>query len=81
MNTEHTFFENDEGTIHLIVGGKHEYFFPCPHCTPSYLTYKPVIETKNICYNAKTDRCSFCYEPECELAGCQPEIVCGERSK
>jgi len=75
MKGKHAFSENNEGLVHLIVDNKHEYFIPCPHCMPSYLTYNPKIETKNICYNADSDRCKFCYEPECELAGCIPEVV------
>lgn len=35
----------------------------------SYFTFKTDIETAHICYNANTDLCKKCEEPECELAG------------
>jgi hypothetical protein len=35
----------------------------------SYFLFKTDIETADVCYNANTDLCKKCEEPECELAG------------
>lgn len=71
-NHNHSFFHDEETWVHLIVNDKDEYFFPCPHCAPSYLTYKPEIKTHEICYNMGTEICDNCHEPECRYAGCNP---------
>ena len=61
---EHVFENIPDGWIHLDVDGE-EYAMQCPHCSPSYLTYKPEIHTEDICYNAGSDLCKNCFEPEC----------------
>ena len=56
-----------EGWIELAVE-REGYAFPCPHCRPSYFTFKPDLRKENVCCNAGTDVCKSCYEPECELS-------------
>lgn len=65
---DHKFIENEQGWVNLTVG-EETYQFPCPHCNPSYLTYKPeIVEASKICVNAGKDLCKECFEPGCELA-------------
>ena len=67
----HTYFHTDDGWIHIIVydeEGEHEYFTPCPHCSPSYLTYRPEITSRQLCWNAHSELCEKCFEPECDFA-------------
>ena len=55
------------GYIEMAVDDDH-YVFPCPHCSPSYLLYKPEIHIEDMCVNANTVLCKICYEPECEYS-------------
>lgn len=51
-----------------IAVDSEKYVIPCPHCSPSYLLFKPKFTLMEICYNAGSDLCNKCYEPECELS-------------
>ena len=64
---EHDFWIEESDMIGLGVGGN-EYALICPHCAPSYFTYKPEILKSEICINAKSELCFGCREPECELS-------------
>ena len=45
------------------------YVIPCPHHSPSYLTYKPTFhDTSKLCVNEETEICKKCYEPGCSLS-------------
>ena len=64
----HSYFHTEDGWIHIIVNDVDEYFIPCPHCSPSYFTYKPEYQTHELCWNANSKHCKNCCQPECELA-------------
>ena len=64
---EHKFFLEEADMITIVVGND-EYGVICPHCSPSYFLYKPEIKKSEICYNAQSELCEKCQEPECEFS-------------